>query len=71
MAEDFYEDDEPVEDVIAAFGAGPHGVTAPPRRVQRWVHDASFGATSFGVTLDSCCIVGTPTFAGQRMRPVP
>jgi hypothetical protein len=30
MAEDFYEDDEPVEDVIAAFGAGPHGVTARP-----------------------------------------
>ena len=61
MAEDFYEDDEPLEDVIAAFDAGPHGVTARPRRVQHWVHD-------FGATLDSCCIVGTPTFAGQPMR---
>lgn len=28
---DFYEDDEPVEDVVAAFNAGPHGVTGPPR----------------------------------------
>lgn len=27
----FYEDDEPVEDVVAAFNAGPHGVTGPPR----------------------------------------
>ena len=64
MVEDFYEDDEPVEDVIAAFGAGPHGVTAPLRRVQQWVHD-------FGVVLyTDCWVVGTPTFAGQPMRPV-
>lgn len=28
--EDFYENDEPVEDVIAAFHAGAKGVTARP-----------------------------------------
>ena len=29
-SDDFYEEDEPVEDVAAAFEAGPHGLTAPP-----------------------------------------
>ncbi len=29
-ATDFYEDDEPIEDVIAAFDAGEKGVTRPP-----------------------------------------
>lgn len=28
--EDFYEDDEPLEKVVAAFEHGHHGVTAPP-----------------------------------------
>jgi hypothetical protein len=28
--ENFYEDDEPLEKVIAAFEHGQHGVTAPP-----------------------------------------
>jgi hypothetical protein len=28
--EDFYEDDEPLEKVIAAFEHGHHGVTVPP-----------------------------------------
>lgn len=27
---DFYEDDEPIEDVLAAFDAGEKGLTAPP-----------------------------------------
>lgn len=29
QAEHFYEDDEPIEDVLAAFAAGEKGVTAP------------------------------------------
>ena len=33
MRNDFYEDDEPVEDVLAAFEAGEEGVTAPPPRL--------------------------------------
>jgi|GEM_PF-4862528 len=28
--EDFYEDDEPLDDVLAAFDRGAKGVTAPP-----------------------------------------
>lgn len=28
--DDFYEDDEPVEDVLAAFNAGEKGYTVPP-----------------------------------------
>jgi hypothetical protein len=28
--DDFYEDDEPVEAVLAAFNAGEKGLTAPP-----------------------------------------
>jgi hypothetical protein len=28
--EDFYEDDEPLEKIVAAFEHGEHGVTAPP-----------------------------------------
>ena len=31
---DFYEDDEPVEDVIAAFERGRKVLTAPPSRAQ-------------------------------------
>lgn len=27
---DFFEDDEPVEELLAAFEAGPHLVTEPP-----------------------------------------
>lgn len=27
---DFYEDDEPIDDVVAAFGDGPHPLTAAP-----------------------------------------
>jgi hypothetical protein len=30
VTQDFYEDDEPLEDVVAAFNAGPHGLTARP-----------------------------------------
>ncbi len=26
----FFEEDQPVEDIVAAFNAGPHGVTEPP-----------------------------------------
>jgi len=26
---DFYEDDEPIEQVVAAYERGPHGFTAP------------------------------------------
>ncbi len=28
--EDFYEEDEPLEKIVAAFEHGEHGVTAPP-----------------------------------------
>lgn len=28
--EDFYEDDEPVEDIIAAWNSGEAGTTSPP-----------------------------------------
>ena len=28
--EDFYEDDEPVEDIVAAWNSGVVGTTAPP-----------------------------------------
>lgn len=27
----FFEEDEPVEDVLRAFARGPHGITADPR----------------------------------------
>lgn len=30
MSGDFYEDDEPLEDVLADFGPGPHPVTRRP-----------------------------------------
>lgn len=30
--DDFYEEDEPLEDLIAAFERGEKGVTAPPPR---------------------------------------
>lgn len=33
---DFYEDDEPVADVVAAFTDGPHAVTAAP--VRGWTY---------------------------------
>lgn len=39
--DDFYEDDEPLEQVRALFYEGPHGVTAPPR------HGAAAGQTSY------------------------
>jgi hypothetical protein len=29
-SDDFYEDDEPVEEIMAAFERGEKGVTAPP-----------------------------------------
>lgn len=29
-AEDFYEDDEPVEDILRAWNSGAPGTTAPP-----------------------------------------
>lgn len=28
--DDFFEEDEPVEEIFATFDAGPHGFTAPP-----------------------------------------
>ncbi len=31
--DDFYEDDEPVEDVVDAFESGEPGITAPPSAV--------------------------------------
>lgn len=31
MADDFYKEDEPLEDVIAAFERGEKVLTAPPR----------------------------------------
>jgi len=31
--EDFYEEDEPLQDVIRAYEHGVHGVTAPPTRI--------------------------------------
>lgn len=37
VAEGFYEDDEPVEDVVAAFERGDKGVTEKPTRgVQKY-----------------------------------
>ena len=32
--EDFYEDDEPVEKVMAAFERGRHGITTPPITIE-------------------------------------
>jgi hypothetical protein len=32
VANDFYEDDEPIEKITAAFERGVKGVTAPPSR---------------------------------------
>jgi hypothetical protein len=62
---DFYDDDEPLEEVTAAFGAGPHGLTAPPE--QQWVSDPSLPITC---TL-SMTTVGTPVFMGRAMVPSP
>lgn len=61
MASDFYEEDEPIEDVLAAWERGPHGVTAPP--VQTWIDDLT------GTTL-SGRIVDAPIFCGRPMRLV-
>jgi hypothetical protein len=36
VAEVFYEEDEPVEDVIAAFEAGEKGLTEPPAHGVGW-----------------------------------
>lgn len=30
VSDDFYEDDEPISDILAAFEAGPHVVSTPP-----------------------------------------
>ncbi len=46
---DFYEEDEPIEDVLRAFGEGEHGLTAPPATPP---HDDEFEATAAGITRD-------------------
>jgi len=60
---DFYEDDEPLEQVLAAWENGPHGLTG-----HYWGH----WTTTFGQV--NCEIWSTswgepPTFCGQRMEP--
>lgn len=34
LPNDFFEEDEPVEDIVAAFEAGPHGITERPRPIR-------------------------------------
>jgi hypothetical protein len=51
-ADDFYEDDEPVEDIIAAFEAGEKFVTTPPV-VTLDTHGLTVPTTSSGVHADA------------------
>lgn len=61
---DFYEDDEPLEDVLAAWERGVKGATAPPI----WGYELMPGQW---VTLRSPNIRGVPTFAGHPMVRLP
>lgn len=57
---DFYEDDEPIEDIRAIWEKLPHGFTQRPTK--RWELD--------GCELTSDSVVGTPTFGGRAMQLV-
>lgn len=51
MREDFYEDDEPVANVTAAFGSGQQDVTEPPRRgVSQYFAAAGYSLRPASVT---------------------
>lgn len=50
-ADDFYEDDEPVDEVVAAYEAGPHVITANPDIDSMFVvHTHNVAVGSLGYT---------------------
>jgi hypothetical protein len=55
---DFYEDDEPIEDILAAWERSPKGLTAPPRRGVNVVLQVGAGTQAAAVGL---------THAGSRL----
>lgn len=56
ISQDFYEEDEPLEDVLAAFDRGQQGVTRPPVIVETCglaAPEASTFSRQVGVSLGS------------------
>lgn len=46
VSDDFYEDDEPIEDVLAAFASGEHGWTSEPSAPASTVYEYFFQASA-------------------------
>jgi hypothetical protein len=62
--EDFYEDDEPLEKIVAAFEHGEHGVTAPS------IHLDTHGLTPERHTSTQPGIVTLHAASVEPLRPV-
>lgn len=58
---DFYEDDEPIEEIVGTFDRGEKGLTAPPTA------QGSSGAQSLGTdTYKSFLVASTPYPVGSK-----
>jgi hypothetical protein len=63
---DFYEEDEPVENVVAAFDAGSKFATGDPAEPTRgWNTSLGFGST-YGCAADRVGILTTETHVRSR-----
>ncbi len=63
--EDFYEDDEPLEKIVAAFERGERGVTAPPVCID------TGGLTPERHTATQPGIVRLRPLVAEPLRPLP
>jgi hypothetical protein len=59
--DDFYEDDEAAEDILAAFEAGDKGITEHPLTY------SFIDPTGFVTLTTNARLTAAPTFAGQPM----
>jgi hypothetical protein len=69
---EFYEDDEPIEDIAAMFGEGPHALTQRPRPLTETVAPKPFTnwyATDPVLVTVSGPFAEPPTCMGRPMRP--